>query len=295
MNIFEIFEWLADSISAADIVICTAGTALFAVWFVKTSFGREALADSVPRRNNMALHLPFVPLFIWFAIVGIGALLTMELLDDLEEWQGAVVDSVIVCVGAAAAMAVIILLAKSHFARRLKGFGLNVRSVPKDILAAPVTLLAAWPFVTGAIFLTMFFGSLVKGRGFEIEQHETLKLIGTHGQLPLRILIVIVAVVMAPLLEEMLFRGMFQTAIRSFLAESRFGKRLGKGGLVPWVSIGIASGLFASVHAYAGHWPALFVLGVCMGYAYERSGSLFRPIFIHALFNTTSVIAAFYQ
>jgi membrane protease YdiL (CAAX protease family) len=111
----------------------------------------------------------------------------------------------------------------------------------------------------------------------------------------LRVLIVVVAVVVAPLLEEMLFRGLFQTTIRSLLAESQLGKRLRNSWAVPWLSIFIASGLFATVHAYAGHWPALFVLGICMGYAYEKSGSLFRPIFIHALFNTTSVIAAFYQ
>ncbi|MHC4911623.1 MAG: lysostaphin resistance A-like protein [Planctomycetota bacterium] len=93
----------------------------------------------------------------------------------------------------------------------------------------------------------------------------------------------------------MLLRGLFQTTIRSYLAESRLGKRLRNSWAVPWVSILIASGLFATMHAYAGHWPALFVLGVCMGYAYEKSGSLFRPIFIHVLFNTTSVVAALYQ
>jgi len=39
------------------------------------------------------------------------------------------------------------------------------------------------------------------------------------------------------------------------------------------------------------HWPAILMLSVGMGYAYERSGSLFRPIFIHIFFNTTTVCA----
>jgi membrane protease YdiL (CAAX protease family) len=45
------------------------------------------------------------------------------------------------------------------------------------------------------------------------------------------------------------------------------------------------------MHEEMSHRPALFVLGVCMGYAYERSGSLWRPIFIHAIFNATNVLA----
>jgi membrane protease YdiL (CAAX protease family) len=35
----------------------------------------------------------------------------------------------------------------------------------------------------------------------------------------------------------------------------------------------------------------LFVLGVTMGYAYEKSGSLLRSIFIHAMFNGISIVA----
>jgi membrane protease YdiL (CAAX protease family) len=49
------------------------------------------------------------------------------------------------------------------------------------------------------------------------------------------------------------------------------------------------------MHENPGHWPALFVLGVCLGYSYEKSGSLFRPIFIHLFFNVSSVAIALYQ
>jgi membrane protease YdiL (CAAX protease family) len=295
MNISETLERLAEAISIPDVVLCTVGTVLFAVWLVKSSFGRDALADSPPRRNNMPAYIPFVLLFIWFVLIGTGALLTTGLVDSLEEWQGAFVDNAIVCVSGVAATVVIIFWARAHFARRLKGFGLNVKTIHKDIFGAVINLLTAWPFVTGAIVLTFLFGLVIKGPEFEIKRHESLTQIGAYEQPPLRILIVVVAVVVAPLLEEMLFRGLFQTTIRSWLAESGLGKRQVNGWAVPWLSIFVASGLFSTVHAYAGHWPALFVLGVCMGYAYEKSGSLFRPIFIHALFNATSVLAAFYQ
>jgi membrane protease YdiL (CAAX protease family) len=115
-----------------------------------------------------------------------------------------------------------------------------------------------------------------------MQQHQGLELITVHSQLPLRILIVVLAVVLAPVLEEMLFRGLFQTMIRPFFSK-------------PWLSIVISSGLFAAFHQQPGHWPALFMLGMCLGYSYEKSGSLFRPIFIHSFFNGIAITAALYQ
>ncbi|MHC4726678.1 MAG: lysostaphin resistance A-like protein [Planctomycetota bacterium] len=154
-----------------------------------------------------------------------------------------------------------------------------------------------------AILLTAYFGELFWGGEYQIQQHQQLKLISEHSQLLSRILIVVTAVIIAPVLEEMLFRGLFQTAIRSYLGIFRSM-------LVPqnapdaerttdryeaWPAIVISSALFTMTHDNPGHWPALFILGICMGYAYEKSGSLFRPIFIHSIFNTISVIATLNQ
>ena len=274
-----------DLIHLAGLIICLAGLILFIFWLRKTSLGRKALADSVPRRNSMPLYLPFVPLFIWFGAVSLALSIAQELLVDLQDWQSAFVDNLILCIGAITTTTVIILLARAHFARRLRGFGLNMRTIIRDFFAAFVNLLTVWPLIIAAITLTMFFGKLIWGQEYQMQQHQELELIAEHSELPLQILIVVVAVVIGPLLEEMMFRGLVQTMIRSFF-------EIGNGA---WLAIAASSGLFAVMHADAGHWPALFVLGVCLGYAYEKSGSLFRPIFIHSLFNATSIIAALNQ
>ncbi len=233
----------------------------------------------------MPVYLPFVPLLLWFGIVSLAITITSNLLPDLPDWQGAFLDNAYLCTGAIIAMAIIIFLAKAHFVRRLKGFGLNVKTIHKDFLAAFVNLLTIWPLMMAAIILTISFGKLIWGQEYQIQQHQELELITQYSQLPLRILIAVVAVVIAPVLEELLFRGLVQTMIRSFLA-IRNGA---------WLAILISSALFAIVHANPGHWPALFVLSVCLGYSYEKSGSLFRPIFIHSLFNTASIIAVLNQ
>jgi membrane protease YdiL (CAAX protease family) len=284
-------------------LICLAGLLLLVRWLLKTSLGRKSLADSVPRRNNMPLFLPFVVLFIWFGVVSLIAWIAQTLFSDLQGRQNNFLDNLVLCISEMATIAVIIFLARIYFTRRLKGFGLNIKTIVKDFFAAFVNLLAVWPLITAAIILTAYFGELVWGQEYEIQQHQQLKLITQNPQLLPRILIVVAAVIIVPLLEEMLFRGLFQTTIRSYFEtfssllvpqdkaeEKRTTDRNGA-----WLAIVISSGLFTMNHANTGHWPALFVLGVCMGYSYEKSGSLFRPIFIHSFFNATSVIATLTQ
>jgi len=275
-------------------IICLAGLILLARWLLKTSLGGKALADSVPRRNNMPIYLPFVPLFIWFGAVSLTASIAKIVFGDLQAWQNDLLDNLILCIGELTAIAVIIFLARAHFARRLKGFGLNIKTIVRDFFAAFVNLLTVWPLITAAIILTMFFGELIWGQEYQMQQHQQLKLIMEYSQLLPRILIVVVAVVIAPLLEEMLFRGLFQTMIRSYL-DANLKFQISNFKFNNWLAIVISSGLFTTIHANTGHWPALFVLGICLGYAYEKSGSLFRPIFIHSFFNAASIIATLNQ
>jgi len=297
----------AETITVTHLILL-AGLILFARWLLKTSLGRKALADSVPRRNNMPAYLPFVPLFICFGAVWLIASITHRVFGDLQGWQSNFLDNLILCISELMSIVVIIFLARIHFARRLKGFGLNVKTIVKDFFAAFVNLLTVWPLITAAILLTMFFGEHIWGQEYQMQQHQELKLMTEYTQLPLRIIIFVVAVVIASLFEEMVFRGLFQTTIRSYLdaRPSNAGFRLKpavggsmldtrRGSGKAWLAIVISSGLFTTIHANTGHWPALFVLGICLGYAYEKSGSLIRPIFIHSLFNAASIIATLNQ
>jgi membrane protease YdiL (CAAX protease family) len=369
----------ADAITVTNVILL-AGLILLACWLLKTSLGRNALADSAPRRNSMLFYVPFIPIFlvnilgvvsvfesmwadwtlggaiaanvvvfayvnfglmlivvlrrlietrwpefalahsannpkpihlyrpfillsIWFGAVSLPTSIIRQVMGDLPDRQSTMLDNLILCFQETAAVIVIILIAKVTFVSRLKGFGLDVKTVIKDFFAAFVNLLAVWPLITTAIIVTVFLGGLVWGQDYQMQQHEQLKVITEHPQLSLRVLIFITAVVIAPVFEELLFRGLFQTMIRSHIEDR--GPRLVTQGAGhddkvteihgAWPAILISSMLFAATHANTGHWPALFVLGVCLGYAYEKSGSLLRPIFIHSLFNAASLTAALSQ
>ena len=266
----------------AEAVIFLIGLTILIFWLIRTSFARKSLSNSPPRRTNMPAYLPFIALLIWFAIASSLITASRKFLLDLTDLQSVFLENIILCTAAVLSMPAVMFLASRHFARRLKGFGLSTANIPKDILIAPLNLLAVWPLVVITLALTIYLGKLFLGPDFQIQQHQELKMISAYSQLLLRTLIFITVAVVIPVFEEMLFRGMFQTMVRSFIKK-------------PWPSIIISSLVFAAVHDNKGHWPALFVLGLCLGYSYEKSGSLLRPVFIHSLFNTASLIAAIYQ
>jgi membrane protease YdiL (CAAX protease family) len=276
-----------------DRLICAAGLLLLARWLLTTSLGRKALTDSPSRRNNMPLYVPLIPLFIWFGPVPMAAMIARKFLPDVHAWKGAFLDNCVFGIGAMMTTGVILVLARTYFARRLKGFGLNVKTTVRDFAAAFVNLLTVWPLVMAAMILTVFLTECISRQEYQMERHQELNLILEHPELPLRILIVVVAVIAAPVLEELLFRGLFQTAIRSFFEAVSGLQQIPSSRI--WLAIVISSVLFALMHADPGHWPALFVLGIGMGYAYEKSGSLLQPIFIHALFNATTIAATLSQ
>jgi membrane protease YdiL (CAAX protease family) len=294
MDVVEIISRFASSLTLIDIIVAP-GLILFGIWLLRTSWGRKALADSAPRPNNMPPYLPLVPLVVWFGGVWLAVAVKQRLITGLAGWQSAFVDNIVLCVSGGVTAALIIFLARASFARRLKGFGLNVRTLGRDIPGAVVNLLAIWPLVWLATMVTIYVGQLIFGRDYQMQQHEELKLISQHSELPLRILIFVVAAVVAPLLEEMLFRGMFQSVIRSFLAPGSVLEMTGRRrSAVAWVSILATSVLFTMVHPNTDHWPALFVLSLGLGYSYEKRGSLFRPMIMHSLFNATNVISTMY-
>jgi membrane protease YdiL (CAAX protease family) len=301
-------DGLEQSVSHFDptILIFVVGVAVFALWLIRTSLGRTALLDSPPRRNRMAPYLPFVPFAIW--LVGVAVLqdvvqrrtmppwlslvpfvwrVGIAILQDVVQrltgtiagWRGLFLDNLVFSVAEITAAGAAILIARTTFARGLRGFGLRVRTIPRDLKLAALYLLAVWPVVFAMIVVTTEVGKLLFGKQFAIPPHPGLDIIMESGALPLRVLIVILAVVVAPLVEEMLFRGLVQTTFRSYTNR-------------PWLAIIFTSLLFATFHTNGTHWPALFVLGMGLGYAYEKSGSLFRPIFMHALFNGITIAAA---
>jgi membrane protease YdiL (CAAX protease family) len=90
-------------------------------------------------------------------------------------------------------------------------------------------------------------------------------------------LFVLVAVVMAPLFEELFFRGfLFKGLARSW-------------GWLPAAFVSAA--VFGVAHLQLTVFIPIVALGVALAWVYQRTGSLWTSIVLHAIFNGLSVIA----
>ena len=90
----------------------------------------------------------------------------------------------------------------------------------------------------------------------------------------------IFAVVIAPVAEEFVFRGMLYP----------FVKQLGR----PRAALFGVSALFAAIHFDAGTFVPLFALALVLTWLYERTDCLLAPIAAHSLFNATNLAALYF-
>jgi membrane protease YdiL (CAAX protease family) len=88
--------------------------------------------------------------------------------------------------------------------------------------------------------------------------------------------VLVAAVIIAPVTEEILFRGYFYGVLKRFA------------GPVP-AALGVSL-LFGAIHNNALGFPGLTLLALGLTLAYEWSGSILVSIFMHAWFNATSLL-----
>ncbi|MEY2483971.1 MAG: protease family protein [Verrucomicrobiota bacterium] len=160
---------------------------------------------------------------------------------------------------------------------RLRGFDLNSLGGFSKIgffrtaVTGGVLMLAAYPLIFLADVVTQRLLQRVP------EKQAIVELFNSSSTLEQRILIIVLAVTIAPLAEEFIFRFFLYGVVRSY-----FGRVVG---------ITVSSLLFAAVHAHLPSFAPLFVLGSCFAIAYEWSGSILVSMTMHALFNALTLTA----
>ena len=150
-------------------------------------------------------------------------------------------------------------------------FGIRTVPVGRVIVIALCYALPSFLLVTA---LSNICNELLSGVWHDLQPQEPVKVMQESGSLLLQSLLGVSAVIIAPLTEELLFRGYLYGVLKRF-TDSYFAA--------------VASALiFALVHQHIGTVLPLFSLGLVLVLAYELTGSLLVPIFIHALFNLGS-------
>ncbi len=157
-------------------------------------------------------------------------------------------------------------------------FGLSRVAAPVVVARAGVLLFGAFPLVALAGFAAQHW---IKDGAAEQELVQIFRGAAEKGDSSMMFAVFFTGVVVAPVCEEMLFRGFFYAV----------GKRFAG----PWISGFVTAVTFAAFHGNLVSLAGLTVLALAFTLAYERTGSLAVPITMHALFNGTSLSILYLQ
>ncbi len=262
----------AESPRQFQVVLIAVGLCVLIAWFIRRLLHPSKLKlRRAPGRGNRItpVHI-LVLLAVWIG-VSAGIFKTLELFfaegSPCPQLLAIVAGQMLFLIGG------LIVAATTFRAGLVRGLGLSVRHWPWDTIRGVVAYLAVFPVCIGLLLLTIYFlpEKLIR-------QHELLTSIKTVSPF-WQAVVIFSAVVLAPISEEIFFRGLFQSMIRKYTGR-------------PWVAIITSAALFAVFHfACPQTIPALLALGIVLGYNYARTGRLLAPILIHAIFNTVTIIS----
>lgn len=108
-----------------------------------------------------------------------------------------------------------------------------------------------------------------------VESQDLVKAFTETENPAFRALVALTAIVVAPVVEETIFRGFFYGVLKRYTD-------------APFAAV-ITGLFFAIMHLHVGSLVPLWVLALILCAAYEFTGCLLVPIVLHSAFNTTSI------
>ncbi len=206
-------------------------------------------------------------------IAGLAGYLDLENIDAAEELPKVL--AVLAPAQFAAMLAGIRLVSRRKGSGDMKrDFRLRYQSGDWVALLYGVGLLLA-----AGLILSFVFEAL----GIDPGTQQVVEAAEGAERLPEKLVITVVIAVLAPVAEEILFRGMLFDALLARTSVKR----------TVWIS-GVVFGLVHLIDPAALPLvPALIGLGVILGYARQRTDSLSRPILMHIGFNSVTAIGLF--
>jgi membrane protease YdiL (CAAX protease family) len=171
-------------------------------------------------------------------------------------------------------LAVVLVSIASRGVSLREVFGLAPRRPLLAIGTGVACLVATYP-------VFMLAGEIAARLGYPVgNDAESVKyLLGPLKPLDLAATICL-AVVVAPIAEEFVFRGLFYGVMKKFAG--------------PWSAMATSALIFAAIHQNLPAMPAYFLLACGFTLAYERTGSIWTSIAMHMLFNAITVVVIFF-
>lgn len=256
----------ADSLSAAlsgvlGIIFLVIAVAIYGA-IVRQISRRPAIVDESLKQFGVAdavLAFALIAFLLFATVSGAGEHRLVELNSRL------LLENVVLELGIVLVIAFFIT-ARGRDINALGGF--SKISITRAVSIGVVLLVLAYPLLNVAELVTE---ALIKASS----KQNIVELFTVSGSIKQRVLIIVFAVMVAPVIEEFLFRFFLYGVVRHY-----FG----------WIVAALFNALlFAAVHTHLPSFLPLFVLGMCLTIAYEWSGSVLVSMTMHSLFNAASL------
>lgn len=141
-----------------------------------------------------------------------------------------------------------------------------------------LAFLASLPFIYTVSGLWQLCLEWLRSLGFDVDlpAQDAVLLFMETDQLLHKLAFVLLAVGVAPVVEEFVFRAGFYRYLKGRFAVS--------------VAVAVSSIAFGLIHGNLHSLPGLITVGACLALSYEFSGNIKVPIAFHAAFNLNSLI-----
>ncbi|MBI2470918.1 MAG: CPBP family intramembrane metalloprotease [Planctomycetes bacterium] len=159
----------------------------------------------------------------------------------------------------------------------ITALGLSLVNLSNNIKQGIKKYLVTLPIIILAGFIINLISSYY---GINPEMQDVVKWILEEKSLFILISLIFFGVIIAPLIEEIIFRGFLQSALKNY-----FGRRY---------AIVISASLFAAVHMDAFAFFQILILGILLGYLYEKTQTLVASVVIHILHNSFTLVFLLY-
>ena len=232
--------------------------------------------DEVPQSGHVPAHFyqPLDLLGLGFVFLVFFGLVVGSVRASAGKNEAVLtVDSLSSAIGFQFVSATIVTAFVIRRVRPVKWLGLRWAGWPWVFLIAPGAVVSMWALFSG--LQTSGYLRWIDSLGVETVQ-DTVKILQKSTDPQILSLMVIAAVVAAPLCEEIVFRGYLYAVAKRFAG--------------PWAA-GICSALvFAAAHGSLSALLPLFIFGCVLAFIYEKTGSLWAPIATHFCFNGATVV-----
>ena len=263
---FQILETVFLIVVASLLLLALPGYAWLRLSAQKS---KEAQGGDTPSSVIQPLDLIIVGFYILVFTVSLkGAESKMENLEELQMTAGLVLVSSIEILSIASIVPLILF----WHTNLVEFFGLRWLRWKNIFWIMPAFVFAM--MIIGAILVACGWQTWVQD-SLGAKPQEAVTLVRETSDVELLVAMAVSAIIIAPIAEELIFRGYLYPVVK------RFTDR--------WFASIFSGVLFGVIHFNVMALPMLALMGVILAVIYERSGSLWVPIGCHAAFNATSV------